>query len=381
MRAGDTVESLHERIKAGRAPAVPGDGGPGARAAAAAGRPVGRSGPRPAAWPTQERAGVRALLSVYDKTGLVDLARGLSDLGIGSWWPAATPPPRWTPPGIAHRQVAEVTGVARDAGRPGQDPAPPHPRRASWPTASKPEHLADLAAHGIEPIDLVVCNLYPFSLGPLGRAHRRRGPDHGARGGQELRPRGRGHLARRLPGGAGRAGRATARCRPPPGAGWPGPPSPTPRPTTRPSWPGSTGPSGRGERTVARAGGRCRRTAGLPATLQLTLERAEVLRYGENPHQHGARYRVAGEHHVVGRRGPARRHGPLLPQPLRRRRGLAPGPRAGRRRRRAAGGGHHQARQPLRGGGGRRPGRPPTSGPSSATPSRPSAASWPSGAR
>jgi phosphoribosylaminoimidazolecarboxamide formyltransferase/IMP cyclohydrolase len=32
----------------------------------------------------------------------------------------------------------------------------------------------------------------------------------------------------------------------------------------------------------------------LPATLHLTLERAEVVRYGENPHQVGARYRVAG---------------------------------------------------------------------------------------
>ena len=32
----------------------------------------------------------------------------------------------------------------------------------------------------------------------------------------------------------------------------------------------------------------------LPPTLHLTLERAGVLRYGENPHQRGARYRTAG---------------------------------------------------------------------------------------
>ncbi len=32
----------------------------------------------------------------------------------------------------------------------------------------------------------------------------------------------------------------------------------------------------------------------LPPTLHLTLERAEVLRYGENPHQQGARYRLEG---------------------------------------------------------------------------------------
>jgi phosphoribosylaminoimidazolecarboxamide formyltransferase/IMP cyclohydrolase len=35
--------------------------------------------------------------------------------------------------------------------------------------------------------------------------------------------------------------------------------------------------------------------AELPATLELTATRAQVLRYGENPHQHGARYSFAGE--------------------------------------------------------------------------------------
>ena len=33
----------------------------------------------------------------------------------------------------------------------------------------------------------------------------------------------------------------------------------------------------------------------LPDSIHLTLERAGSLRYGENPHQHGARYRVAGQ--------------------------------------------------------------------------------------
>jgi phosphoribosylaminoimidazolecarboxamide formyltransferase/IMP cyclohydrolase len=36
-------------------------------------------------------------------------------------------------------------------------------------------------------------------------------------------------------------------------------------------------------------------SAVLPPTLHLTLERTEVLRYGENPHQRGSRYRVAGQ--------------------------------------------------------------------------------------
>jgi phosphoribosylaminoimidazolecarboxamide formyltransferase/IMP cyclohydrolase len=34
----------------------------------------------------------------------------------------------------------------------------------------------------------------------------------------------------------------------------------------------------------------------LPESIHLTLDRAGSLRYGENPHQHGARYRVAGQH-------------------------------------------------------------------------------------
>ena len=34
----------------------------------------------------------------------------------------------------------------------------------------------------------------------------------------------------------------------------------------------------------------------LPPTIHLTLERTGSLRYGENPHQHGARYRIAGRH-------------------------------------------------------------------------------------
>ena len=40
----------------------------------------------------------------------------------------------------------------------------------------------------------------------------------------------------------------------------------------------------------------------LPATLHLALERVQDLRYGENPHQTGARYRAVGTTVVVGRR-------------------------------------------------------------------------------
>ena len=70
-------------------------------------------------------------------------------------------------------------------------------------------------------------------------------------------------------------------------------------------------------------------SAVLPPTLHLTLERTEVLRYGENPHQRGLALSHRGRGELVGRHGAARREGTVIPQPLRRRRRLAPGARAG----------------------------------------------------
>jgi len=58
----------------------------------------------------------------------------------------------------------------------------------------------------------------------------------------------------------------------------------------------------------------------------------------------------------VGRRGPARRQGAVLSEPLDADAGMAPRPRAGRRRPWRGGGRHHQARQPVRRGCRRRPG-------------------------
>ena len=89
----------------------------------------------------------------------------------------------------------------------------------------------------------------------------------------------------------------------------------------------------------------------LPPTLHLALERAEELRYGENPHQHKAPVTatpVAPE--LVGRRHAARRIAVVVPEPLRRRCRLAP--RGRDRHPRGTRRGDHQARQPVR----RRPG-------------------------
>ena len=63
-------------------------------------------------------------------------------------------------------------------------------------------------------------------------------------------------------------------------------------------------------RTTPRSSHGSRTTSCCPRTSSLALERTdETLRYGENPHQHGARYRRAGHDELVGR--PSSQHGGL----------------------------------------------------------------------
>ncbi len=119
----------------------------------------------------------------------------------------------------------------------------------------------------------------------------------------------------------------------------------------------------------------------LPPTIHLTLERAGSLRYGENPHQHGARYRIVGQHSwwddVVQHGGKELSYLNIFDADAAWR--LVhelTGPDGDDR---AVAIIKHAnpcgvARPP-------RPGRRPTSGPSSAIPSRPSGASWPSAGR
>src|ERR1700728_154822 len=107
---------------------------------------------------------MRALLSVYDKEGLVELAQGLADLGwerVASGNPSAA----LAEAGIAHLQVADVTGSPEMLG--GRVKTL-HPKIHGGILANRdePTHLADLEAQGIDPIDLVVTNLYPFSSDP-----------------------------------------------------------------------------------------------------------------------------------------------------------------------------------------------------------------------
>jgi phosphoribosylaminoimidazolecarboxamide formyltransferase/IMP cyclohydrolase len=103
----------------------------------------------------------RALLSVTDKTGIVDFARGLAVLGVEILSTGGTHRVL-KEAGIAPlREVSEVTAFPEMLdGR----VKTIHPRIAGGILAmrSKPDHMLALEQHGIPPIDLVCVNLYEF---------------------------------------------------------------------------------------------------------------------------------------------------------------------------------------------------------------------------
>jgi phosphoribosylaminoimidazolecarboxamide formyltransferase / IMP cyclohydrolase len=102
----------------------------------------------------------RALLSVYDKAGLAELARGLHAAGVELISTGSTA-------GVIRNAGVPVTEVAEVTGFPeimGGRVKTLHPAIHGGILAdrSKPEHVAAMGDHGITGIDLVVVNLYPF---------------------------------------------------------------------------------------------------------------------------------------------------------------------------------------------------------------------------
>jgi len=102
----------------------------------------------------------RALLSVYDKTGIVSFAQELRRLGwelVASGGTAQL----LVDEGIPVIPLEEITGFAEMLGH---RVVSLHPAVHGGILARRevPEDVADLAAHGIEAIDLVCVNLYPF---------------------------------------------------------------------------------------------------------------------------------------------------------------------------------------------------------------------------
>ena len=103
----------------------------------------------------------RALVSVYDKTGLVPLAQALADAGVeivSTGSTAAT----IAAAGLAVTPVEEVTGFPECLeGR--VKTLHPAVHAGILADRRKPDHLDQLATLGVTPIDLVVVNLYPFT--------------------------------------------------------------------------------------------------------------------------------------------------------------------------------------------------------------------------
>ena len=105
-----------------------------------------------------------ALLSVYDKSGIAELAAALHDEGwtiLSSGGTAAAV----AAAGVPVTDVAELTGFRAILGH---RVVTLHPKVHGGILAdpTDPAHQADLAAFGIGPIALVVVNLYPFASGP-----------------------------------------------------------------------------------------------------------------------------------------------------------------------------------------------------------------------
>src|SRR3954452_18206031 len=102
----------------------------------------------------------RALLSVSDNTGLIELARGLAERGVHLLASGGTRT------ALANAGL-DVTEVSAYTGQPeilGGRVKTLHPKLHGGILARRdvPEDLRALEAQGMEPIDLVVVNLYPF---------------------------------------------------------------------------------------------------------------------------------------------------------------------------------------------------------------------------
>jgi phosphoribosylaminoimidazolecarboxamide formyltransferase/IMP cyclohydrolase len=112
--------------------------------------------------PTQDVRPVRrALISVFDKTGLEDLVRGLARCGRGARLHGRV--------GSAHRWLglpvtrSRTSPASPSASRAGSRPCTRGCTPGCSPTRASPTTLAQLAELDVAPFDLVVVNLYPFT--------------------------------------------------------------------------------------------------------------------------------------------------------------------------------------------------------------------------
>ena len=220
----------------------------------------------------------RALLSVYDKTGIVEFASALHSLGwslLSSGGTASA----ISAAGIPVTDVADITGLAPILDH---RVVTLHPKIHGGILAdrAKPEHVDEMKQNDIEGIDLVVVNLYPFSSNPSvdlidigGPAMVRAAAKNFAHVGVVVDTADYADVLEMIEGDyfninarrmlAQKAFRITSAYD-----------------AAISAWLSEESPD--------------RADATVPPILTLVAERAEILRYGENPHQTGARYRLPG---------------------------------------------------------------------------------------
>jgi len=216
---------------------------------------------------------MRALLSVYDKTGIVDLARRLHDLEVelvSSGGTAAA----ISDGGVPVVDVADFTGYPAMLGH---RVVTLHPLVHGGILADRddPGHQADMEKHGVAPIDLVVANLYPFGSDPSvdlidigGPAMVRAAAKNHAHVGVVVDPDDYEEVLEEIAGSSSLSNELRRRL-------------------ARKAFAHTAAYD---SQIVSWLDEDAVEEEPLPETVHLSAVRSEVLRYGENPHQSGARY-------------------------------------------------------------------------------------------
>ena len=227
----------------------------------------------------------RALLSVYDKTGVVDFASALHELGWDLLASGGTAQ-ALRDASLPVVDIADVTGYPAILGH---RVVTLHPSVHGGILADTTDvtHRADLERHNISPIDLVAVSLYPFDTKPSIELIDIGGPSL-------VRGAAKNHARVAVVTDRAQYGEVLAELRAS-GAVSAG----TRQQLAARAFAVTAAYDAQVAAWFARATGKDSTHAvqpdALPERLTLQLEREATLRYGENPHQRGARYRVVGE--------------------------------------------------------------------------------------
>src|SRR5437763_4329852 len=240
----------------------------------------------------------RARRSVSDKTGLVERARGLAALGVELVSTGGTRR-ALADAGLAVRDVSDLTGFPEMLdGR----VKTLHPRIHGGILALRddPQHVTTLQQHGIAPIDLVVCNLYPFekTLAKPGSSHHDIIENIDVGGPSMIRAAAKNYDAVAVVIDRAQYADVVAELRQHNGA--------LTLPTRRRLAGAAFARTAAYDRAIAGYFATQTQQPGeWPPQLTLTMQRQQVLRYGENPHQQAALYTDAnagGRANVVSAR-------------------------------------------------------------------------------